>query len=125
MSASVANTNRRIVVVGAGLSGLCCTRTIQRAGHEAHLYEASDGVGGRVRTDQVEGFRIDRGFQVLFTAYPAIRQEMDLDRLKLHAFDPGAIIYYRGERHVLADPVRVPRAPCSPRSPRLWRWETS
>ena len=42
---------QRVAIIGAGLSGLCCARTLQRAGYEAHLYEASDGVGGRVRTD--------------------------------------------------------------------------
>ena len=71
---------RNIIVVGGGLSGLCCARTIQRAGHVAQVYEASDGVGGRVRSDVVDGFRLDRGFQVLFTAYPAMRQELGLGR---------------------------------------------
>ncbi len=99
---------RNVVVVGGGLAGLCCARTLQRAGHTAHIYEASDGIGGRVRTDSVEGFLLDRGFQVLFTAYPAVRQEMDLDALDLCAFDPGALICYEGKKHVLADPLRVP-----------------
>jgi phytoene dehydrogenase-like protein len=99
---------RRVVVVGAGLSGLVCARTLQRAGQEVHLYEASDGVGGRVRTDALDGFLLDRGFQVLFTAYPAIQREMNLDALQLHAFDPGALIYWNGKRHLLADPFRMP-----------------
>lgn len=99
---------RRVLVVGAGLSGLCCARAVQRLGGEAHLYEASDGVGGRVRTDRVNGYLLDRGFQVMFTAYPAICAEIDLDALKLHNFEPGAIIYRDGLRHVLADPIRSP-----------------
>ena len=99
---------RNVVVVGGGLAGLCCARTVQRAGHVAHIYEASDGVGGRVRTDPVDGFLLDRGFQVLFTAYPAVRQEMDLDALNLRAFDPGALVCWNGGRHVVADPLRVP-----------------
>ena len=101
-------TQRKVVVVGGGLAGLCCARTVQRAGHVAHIYEASDGVGGRVRTDHVDGFLLDRGFQVLFTAYPAVRQEMDLDALNLCAFDPGALVCWNGGRHVVADPLRVP-----------------
>ena len=101
-------TMRNVIVVGAGLSGLCCARTLQRAGHQAHIYEASDGVGGRVRTDTVDGFLLDRGFQVLFTAYPAVKQEMDLDALDLCAFDPGALICFEGKKYVVADPLRVP-----------------
>ncbi|MCS6776197.1 MAG: NAD(P)/FAD-dependent oxidoreductase [Chloroherpetonaceae bacterium] len=100
--------SKQVIVVGAGLSGLCCARTLQRAGVEAHIYEASDGVGGRVRTDTWEGFLLDRGFQVLFTAYPAIREEMDLDALRLQAFTPGAIICRASEKHMLVDPRRAP-----------------
>jgi len=99
---------RNIVVVGGGLAGLCCARTIQRAGHVAHIYEASDGIGGRVRTDIQDGFLLDRGFQVLFTAYPAIRQEMDLDALALRPFAPGALVCWNKKRYTIADPLRVP-----------------
>ncbi len=97
-----------VIVVGAGLSGLACARAIQRAGRIAHLYEASDGVGGRVRTDNIEGFLLDRGFQVLFTAYPAIKSEIDLPALQLKAFDPGAIILHEDKRYPLYDAFRVP-----------------
>lgn len=100
--------NKQIVIVGGGLSGLCCARTLQRAGVEAHVYEASDGVGGRVRTDAHEGFLLDRGFQVLFTAYPAIREEMDIGALRLQTFTPGAIVCRASEKHVLVDPRRAP-----------------
>jgi phytoene dehydrogenase-like protein len=99
---------RSVVVVGGGLSGLCCARTVQRAGHIAHVYEAGDGVGGRVRTDTVDGFRLDRGFQVLFTSYPALRQELNLDALDLQLFTPGARIYHEGCSYVVADPLRKP-----------------
>lgn len=99
---------RNVIVVGGGLSGLCCARTIQRAGHVAQVYEAADGVGGRVRTDTVDGFLLDRGFQVLFTAYPAILQEMDMDALDICAFQPGAIVCRDGERQIIADPLRAP-----------------
>jgi protoporphyrinogen oxidase len=99
---------KKVVVVGGGLSGLCCARTLQRAGVEAHIYEASDGVGGRVRTDIVANCRLDRGFQVLFTAYPAVQQELDLNALKLKYFDAGAVVYWRGERYPLGDPFKQP-----------------
>ncbi len=97
-----------VVVVGAGLAGLMCARTLVAAGREVAVLEASDGVGGRVRTDEVDGHRLDRGFQVLLTAYPAVRVHLDLDALDLHAFSPGVTIR-RGGRFVrLADPRREP-----------------
>lgn len=99
---------KKTVIVGAGLSGLCCARTIQRAGGTAEIYEASDGVGGRVRTDSQDGFLLDRGFQVLFPSYPAIRQEIKLDALNPQAFDPGAIVCHEDNRYPIADPLRKP-----------------
>jgi len=70
--------------------------------------EASDGVGGRVRTDQVEGFLLDRGFQVLLTAYPEARRVLDYDALNLQPFYPGALIQYKGRFHRFSDPWRHP-----------------
>jgi len=99
---------KKVVVVGGGLSGLCCARTLQRAGVEAHIYEASDGVGGRVRTDIIANCRLDRGFQVLFTAYPAVQQELDLKELNLQYFDAGAVVYWRGAAYGLGDPFKQP-----------------
>lgn len=58
-----------VAVVGAGLAGLACARRLQTAGRDVVVLEASDGVGGRVRTDVVDGFLLDRGFQVLLTGY--------------------------------------------------------
>ena len=99
---------KSVIVVGAGLSGLTCARTLQRMGIEASVYEASDGVGGRVRTDVVDGFQLDRGFQVMFTAYPALREELDFPALNLRHFEPGAMIFRNGSRNILSDPKRVP-----------------
>ena len=81
---------RRVVVVGAGLAGLACAIRLQQEGLEVSVLEASDGVGGRVRTDLVEGFRLDRGFQVLLTAYPETRRMLDAAALDLRTFLPGA-----------------------------------
>lgn len=98
----------KIVIVGAGLAGLVCGRTLQRAGHNVIILEASDGVGGRARSDKVKGFTLERGFQVLFTAYPAAKRQLDFKRLDLRYFDPGAIISKDGKRYVLSDPLRNP-----------------
>lgn len=96
----------KVVVIGAGLAGLVCGRTLLRAGHEAVVLEASDGVGGRVRSDTVDGFVLERGFQVLLTAYPAARRQLDYDRLDLRVFDPGVLISQAARRHTLSDPLR-------------------
>ena len=96
------------LVIGAGLAGLTCARTLLRAGRRVLLLEASDEVGGRVRSDHVSGFTLDRGFQVLFTAYPAAQRQLHYPDLDLQAFDPGAIICLNGRRAVVTDPLRDP-----------------
>ena len=70
-----------VAVVGAGLAGLSCAVALHRAGIPVKVYEAGDGVGGRVRTDYVDGFTLDRGFQVALTAYPEIHRQLDMDAL--------------------------------------------
>ncbi len=97
-----------IVVVGAGLAGLGCAVALHDAGREVVVLEASDGVGGRVRTDAVDGYLLDRGFQVLLTAYPEAHRQLDLDALDLRAFDPGALIHDGDAASVIVDPFRSP-----------------
>jgi phytoene dehydrogenase-like protein len=97
------------VVVGAGLSGLACARRLAESGHTVAVLEASDAVGGRVRTDVVDGFRLDRGFQVLNPSYPALRDTVDLDRLRLRSYLSGALISIGDRHHLVADPRRYPK----------------
>ncbi len=98
----------KIVVVGGGVAGLVGARALLRKGHEVVLLEGSDGVGGRVRSDKVDGFTLDRGFQVLFKAYPAAQRQLEYSRLDFQAFEPGALIAQDERRHVLSDPFRDP-----------------
>ena len=100
----------QVAIVGGGLSGLACARTLAQAGVSVTILEASDGIGGRVRTDLVEGFRLDRGFQVFFTAYPEARAVLDYAALDLHAFTPGALVRVDGRFYRITDPVRHPFA---------------
>ena len=97
-----------VVVVGAGLAGLACARVLAAAGVPVHVLEAADEVGGRVRTDLVEGFRLDRGFQVLSTAYPEARRLLALEALDPRPFYPGALVRHGGRFHRVADPFRRP-----------------
>src|SRR5918995_4650200 len=98
-----------VVVVGAGLAGLRAAQVLCRRGLEVVVLEAADRPGGRVATDVVDGFRCDRGFQVLNTSYPALRAAADLDRLDLRAFEPAAAIRGPdGKLHRYADPRRRP-----------------
>jgi phytoene dehydrogenase-like protein len=97
-----------IAVIGAGLSGLACARTLAKAGLRFKIYEASDGVGGRVRTDHVDGFRLDRGFQVFLPGYPAARKILDYDKLNLRPFFRGADVFHAGSLRRLADPLHHP-----------------
>ena len=97
------------VVIGAGLAGLTCARDLVQAGQKVLVLEASDGVGGRVRTDEHEGFLLDRGFQVLLTAYPQAKRVLDYPALELQPFYPGSLVRSPiGTMEKLADPFRQP-----------------
>lgn len=100
-----------VVVIGAGLAGLTAAALLHEAGLRVLVLEAGDGPGGRVRTDRhPEGFLLDRGFQVMLDAYPALRRQVELDALDLRRFDAGAHVW-TGKRLVpLADPLRHPGA---------------
>lgn len=97
-----------IIIVGAGLAGLTCARVLHEAGLPVTVLERGDGVGGRVRTDLVDGFRLDRGFQVFFTAYPEARALLDYQALDLRRFWPAARVRTGDRFSLLADPFRRP-----------------
>ncbi|MFT4704749.1 MAG: phytoene dehydrogenase-like protein [Bradymonadia bacterium] len=97
-----------VIIVGAGLAGLCCARALVAAGVTPLLLEASDAPGGRLRTDDVDGFLLDRGFQVLLTAYPEAQRQLDYAALDLRTFESGAQVRVKGRFHDVADPLRHP-----------------
>ncbi|MEZ0161360.1 NAD(P)/FAD-dependent oxidoreductase [Streptomyces griseorubens] len=95
-----------VVVVGAGLAGLACALDLCRAGRRVALLEASDGVGGRMRTDRRDGFLLDRGFQVFNTSYPQVKRRLDLGSLRLRPFTAGAVAHTSRGPVRLVDPTR-------------------
>lgn len=99
-----------VVIVGGGLAGLACARELSLRGMNFLVLESSDRVGGRVRTDRQDGFLLDRGFQVLLTAYPECMRVLDYSMLRLRNFEPGALVRWNGKFHHVADPTRVPFA---------------
>lgn len=97
-----------VYIIGAGISGLIAAIELEKAGFSPFILESSDAVGGRVRTDQKDGFLLDRGFQVLLTAYPEALRYLDYQLLNLKYFDPGAIIFKPGNTFKVHDPLRDP-----------------
>jgi phytoene dehydrogenase-like protein len=102
-----------VVVVGAGLAGLCAAKVLVEAGLDVLVLEASDEVGGRVRTDVVDGFRLDRGFQLYNPAYPEGRRVLDHDALDLRPLSRGLRVSLQGRSWRLGDPRAHP----------TWAWE--
>ena len=97
-----------VVVVGAGLAGLRCAQALVDAGRDVVVLEASDVVGGRIRTDRIDGFLVDRGFQLLNPAYPAVRRWVDVDALGLQPFGAGVAARTEDGLAVLGHPLREP-----------------
>jgi len=97
-----------VVIIGAGVAGLTCARYLNERKIPFTILEASDAVGGRVRTDRVEGFLLDRGFQIFLTSYPEAQAILDYDALQLQPFRSGAIIRKNGKFHTMPNPLKNP-----------------
>ena len=106
------------VIVGAGVAGLRCALELQERGLKPLVLEASDRVGGRIRTDVVDGFHLDRGFQVLLTSYDECQSILDYDALNLGFLEPGAMVWTGSKFESVSDPWRRPssllKSACSP-----------
>ena len=97
-----------VVIVGAGLTGLACAKTLKDHGFSFTILEASRAIGGRVQTDCIDGFLLDHGFQVFLTAYPETQRFLNYEQLNLQPFFSGALVRFRGRFFPVADPYRHP-----------------
>ena len=95
-----------VIIIGAGLSGLACANILQRNNKRFVIVEADARIGGRIKTDTVQGFRLDQGFQVLQTGYPEARHMLNYQDLELHRFPAGVVVRSNGRFHIIADPRR-------------------
>ena len=95
-----------IHIIGGGISGLIAARVLEEHGLSATIIEATDRLGGRVKTDVLDGYSLDHGFQVLLTAYPAAKKYLDFDALALQEFLPGSAIFKNGKQKIIGDPLR-------------------
>ncbi|WP_338815672.1 NAD(P)/FAD-dependent oxidoreductase (plasmid) [Bernardetia sp. Wsw4-3y2] len=97
-----------VLIIGGGIAGLTAARKLHRRGLSVKIIEATDRVGGRVKTDIVNGFRLDRGFQVLLTAYPEAQKALSYSKLQLRTIDAGALLHTDKGVFEFADPFRNP-----------------
>jgi protoporphyrinogen oxidase len=96
----------KIYIIGAGVSGLVASKVLEDHGYKSTIIEATDRVGGRVKTDVIDGYQLDHGFQVLLTAYPSAQKYLNFDALELQHFLPGAAIFSDGNQKTIGDPLR-------------------
>lgn len=101
-------SSARIVIVGAGVSGLIAAQHLEAAGYQPTIVEATDRAGGRVKTDTVDGLVCDHGFQVLLTAYREAQRYLSYSQLNLRTFRPGAVVFRSGKGYPIVDPLREP-----------------
>ncbi|QCX76130.1 Putrescine oxidase [Streptomyces sp. YIM 121038] len=92
-----------VVIVGAGVSGLSAAHQLNRAGVTTVILEAAPYVGGRMSTEKVDGFRLDKIGQLLSTSYPELRHTPGLDALALRPFAPGLLVHSEGQHHRAAE----------------------
>lgn len=102
------SATRDVTIVGAGLTGLACAKTLSEHGFSCTILESSDHTGGRVQTDQKDGFLLDHGFQVFLTGYPEAQRFLNYETLKLKPFFSGALVRVNQRLHTVADPRRHP-----------------
>ena len=96
----------KIHIIGGGVSGLIAASILEKNGFNPTVLEATERVGGRIKTDIIDGYQLDHGFQVILTAYPAVIKYLDYKALELQLFLPGASIFKAHRQSIIGDPLR-------------------
>ena len=99
-------TEGKIHIVGAGVSGLVAAKVLESHGCRSVVIESTDRVGGRVKTDFLDGFQLDHGFQVLLTSYPEAQKHLDYKSLELQKILPGAAIFLSKKQKIIGNPLK-------------------
>ena len=94
------------IIIGGGISGLVAAIELEKAGFAPLVLEATDSVGGRLKSNLESELPLDHGFQVLLTDYPEAQKYLDFDKLDLIRFKPGSVIFQNGKQHKIGDPMR-------------------
>ncbi len=100
--------SEKIAIIGSGLSGMACAIELKRNNFNPIIFEASSDIGGRVKTDNVDGFLLDHGFQVYLPSYKMGQYYLDYKKLELKHFSPGSYIFNKDRFHLISDPLREP-----------------
>ena len=100
------NQDKNIYIIGAGVSGLIAAQNLEQKGYVPTILEATDYIGGRVRTEIIDGWILDVGFQVLLDAYPMSKKYLNYADLDLQRLSPGARIYTDNDSSIIGDPLR-------------------
>jgi len=96
----------KIHIIGGGVSGLIAASILEKNGFNPTVLETTERVGGRIKTDIIDGYQLDHGFQVILTAYPAVKKYLDYKALELQIFLPGASIFKAHTQSIIGDPLR-------------------
>ena len=97
-----------VIIIGAGISGLNCANKLTKGGLTVLVIEKSDSIGGRIKTDFIDGFQLNRGFHVLLTAYPEVKSTFIWEDLSFKKFFSGCLIWTGSSMVELADPLKHP-----------------
>ena len=100
------NQDKNIYIIGAGVSGLIAAQNLEQKGYVPTILEATGYIGGRVRTEIIDGWILDVGFQVLLDAYPMSKKYLNYADLDLQKLSPGARIYTDNDSSIIGDPLR-------------------
>jgi protoporphyrinogen oxidase len=96
----------KVHIIGGGISGLVAAQVLESHGLSPVIIDGSDRVGGRLKTDTVKGFQLDRGFQVLLSSYSAAKKYLDYKSLNLQNLKAGSCVFAGGKQYFFGDPIR-------------------